>query len=204
MSVLISIHPENPQERYVKQVIQILHSGGVIAYPTDSGYALGCAVGNKNGLEQIRRIRKLDKHHHFTLMIRDLSHVGEYAKLNNTSFRLMKKILPGAYTFILEGTSGVPNRLLDSKRKTIGLRISHHKVVQAILDGLNEPLMSVSLILGDTEFYNAWDVEDSVGNSVEIVIDAGHCPPEPTTVIDLSGEYAEVARLGAGSVELFN
>ena len=204
MSILISIHPDNPQERYVKQVIEILHSGGVIAYPTDSGYALGCAVGNKNGLEQIRRIRKLDKHHHFTLMIRDLSHVGEYAKLDNTSFRLMKKILPGAYTFILEGTRGVPNRLLHSKRKTIGLRISHHKVVKAILDGLNEPLMSVSLILGDIEFYNAWDVEESLGNSVEIVIDAGHCPPEPTTVIDLSGEHAEVARLGAGSVEFLN
>jgi tRNA threonylcarbamoyl adenosine modification protein (Sua5/YciO/YrdC/YwlC family) len=185
-------------------VIEVLHSGGVIAYPTDSGYALGCALGNKNGLEKIRRIRELDKHHHFTLMMRDLSHVGEYAKLDNASFRLMKKILPGAYTFILEGAKGVPNRLLHSKRKTIGLRISHHKVVQAILDRLDEPLMSVSLILGDMEFYNAWDVEDSVGNAVEIVIDAGHCPPEPTTVIDLSGEHAEVARLGAGSVELLS
>ncbi|HIF89078.1 MAG TPA: threonylcarbamoyl-AMP synthase [Candidatus Thioglobus sp.] len=204
MSILISIHPENPQDRYVKQVIEALNSGGVIAYPTDSGYALGCTLGNKNGLEQIRRIRELDKHHHFTLMMRDLSHVGEYAKLDNTSFRLMKKILPGAYTFILEGARGVPNRLLHSKRKTIGLRISHHKVVQAILDGLDEPLMSVSLILGDAEFYNAWDVEDSVGNLVEVVIDAGHCPPEPTTVIDLSGERAEVARLGAGSVELLS
>jgi tRNA threonylcarbamoyl adenosine modification protein (Sua5/YciO/YrdC/YwlC family) len=204
MSILISIHPENPQDRYVKQVIEALNSGGVIAYPTDSGYALGCTLGNKNGLEQIRRIRELDKHHHFTLMMRDLSHVGEYAKLDNTSFRLMKKILPGAYTFILEGAGGVPNRLLHSKRKTIGLRISHHKVVQAILDGLDEPLMSVSLILGDAEFYNAWDVEDSVGNLVEVVIDAGHCPPEPTTVIDLSGEYAEVSRLGAGSVELLS
>jgi tRNA threonylcarbamoyl adenosine modification protein (Sua5/YciO/YrdC/YwlC family) len=204
MSILISIHPDNPQDRYVKQVIEVLHSGGVIAYPTDSGYALGCALGNKNGLEKIRRIRELDKHHHFTLMMRDLSHVGEYAKLDNASFRLMKKILPGAYTFILEGAKGVPNRLLHSKRKTIGLRISHHKVVQAILDRLDEPLMSVSLILGDMEFYNAWDVEDSVGNAVEIVIDAGHCPPEPTTVIDLSGEHAEVARLGAGSVELLS
>ncbi|MGE4595133.1 MAG: L-threonylcarbamoyladenylate synthase [Gammaproteobacteria bacterium] len=204
MSTLISIHPDNPQDRYVKQVIDVLHSGGVIAYPTDSGYALGCTLGNKNGLEQIRRIRQLDKHHHFTLMMRDLAHVGEYAKLDNTSFRLMKKILPGAYTFILEGTRDVPNRLLHIKRKTIGLRISHHKVVQAILDGLDEPLMSVSLILGDTEFYNAWDVEDSVGNAVEIVIDAGHCPPEPTTVIDLSGEHAVVARHGAGSVELLS
>jgi len=204
MSILISIHPDNPQDRYVKQVIETLNSGGVIAYPTDSGYALGCALGNKSGLEQIRRIRKLDKHHHFTLMMRDLAHVGEYAKLDNTSFRLMKKILPGAYTFILKGTRDVPNRLLHIKRKTIGLRISQHKVVQAILDGLDEPLMSVSLILGDSEFYNAWDVEDSVGNSVEIVIDAGHCPPEPTTVIDLSGERAEVARLGAGSTELLS
>jgi tRNA threonylcarbamoyl adenosine modification protein (Sua5/YciO/YrdC/YwlC family) len=204
MSILISIHPENPQDRYVKQVIEALNSGGVIAYPTDSGYALGCTLGNKNGLEKIRQIRELDKHHHFTLMMRDLSHVGEYAKLDNASFRLMKKILPGAYTFILEGTRGVPNRLLHTKRKTIGLRISHHRVVQAILDGLDEPLMSVSLILGDAEFYNAWDVEDSVGNTVEIVIDAGHCPPEPTTVIDLSGEHAVVARLGAGSVELLS
>jgi len=202
MSILISIHPENPQDRYVKQVIEALNYGGVIAYPTDSGYALGCTLGNKNGLEKIRQIRELDKHHHFTLMMRDLSHVGEYAKLDNASFRLMKKILPGAYTFILEGTRGVPNRLLHTKRKTIGLRISHHRVVQAILDGLDEPLMSVSLILGDAEFYNAWDVEDSVGNAVEIVVDAGHCPPEPTTVIDLSGEHAVVARLGAGSVEL--
>ncbi|MCS5592294.1 MAG: L-threonylcarbamoyladenylate synthase [Gammaproteobacteria bacterium] len=204
MSILISIHPDNPQDRYVKQVIETLNSCGVIAYPTDSGYALGCALGNKSGLEQIRRIRKLDKHHHFTLMMRDLAHVGEYAKLDNTSFRLMKKILPGAYTFILKGTRDVPNRLLHIKRKTIGLRISQHKVVQAILDGLDEPLMSVSLILGDSEFYNAWDVEASVGNSVEIVIDAGHCPPEPTTVIDLSGERAEVARLGAGSTELLS
>ncbi len=204
MSILISIHPENPQNRYVEQVIKALHSGGVIAYPTDSGYALGCLLGNKNGLEQIRRIRKLDKHHHFTLMMRDLAHVGEYAKLDNTSFRLMKKILPGAYTFILEGTRDVPNRLLHIKKKTIGLRISHHKVVQAILDKLDEPLMSVSLILGDTEFYNAWDVEDSIGNSVEIVIDAGHCPPEPTTVIDLSGERAVVARIGAGNIELLS
>ena len=204
MSNMISIHPENPQNRYVDQIINMLRSGGVIAYPTDSGYALGCCLGNKSGLDQIRRIRKLDKHHHFTLMMRDLAHVGEYAKLDNASFRLMKKILPGAYTFILEGTKDVPNRLLQNKRKTIGLRISHHKVVQAILDRLDEPLMSVSLILGDTEFYNAWDVEDSVGNTVEAVIDAGHCPPEPTTVIDLSGDSAVVARLGAGSVELLS
>ncbi len=202
MSSIISIHPENPQRRYVSQVIDVLNSGGVVAYPTDSGYALGCSLGNKNGLERIRRIRQLDKHHHFTLMLRDLAHVGEYAKLDNSSFRLMKKILPGAYTFILEGTRDVPNRLLHSKRKTIGLRISQHQVLQAILDELGEPLMSSSLILEGHEFYNAYDVDLVLGRSVDMVIDAGHCPPEPTTVIDLSGEGAVIAREGAGSTEL--
>jgi len=202
MPSIISIHPENPQRRYVSQVIDVLNSGGVVAYPTESGYALGCTLGNKNGLERIRRIRQLDKHHHFTLMLRDLAHVGEYAKLDNSSFRLLKKILPGAYTFILEGTKDVPNRLLHSKRKTIGLRISQHKVLQAILDALDEPLMSSSLILKGHEFYNVYDVDLALGHSVDMVIDAGHCPPEPTTVIDLSGKGVVIAREGAGSTEL--
>ena len=204
MSKLISIHPENPQDRYINQVIEILNSGGVIAYPTDSGYALGCTLENKGGIEQIRRIRKLDKHHYFTFMMSDLSYVGKYAKLNNSSFRLMKKILPGAYTFILKGTRDVPNRLSHVKRKTIGLRISNHKVVQAILEKLDYPLMSASLILDGFELYNAFDVKDTVGNLVAIVIDSGHCPPEPTTVIDLSGDSAKVVRIGAGSLELLS
>ena len=186
MAKLFEIHPQNPQQRLVKQVADELHKGAVIAYPTDSGYALGTALGNKNGLERIRNIRHLSKRHDFTLMMRDLSHIGEYAKLDNNAFRLLKKILPGAYTFILEGTRDVPKRLLHEKKKTIGLRVSHHGVVQALLDELNEPMMSVSLILEGFEFYDINDVRDAVEGRVEVIIDDGYCPPEPTTVIDLS------------------
>ena len=145
MSKVLSIHPENPQYRLIKEVVDLLENGGVIAYPTDSGYALGCALGNKNAMDQIINIRKLRKHHHFTLMMKDLSHIGEYAKLNNSGFRLLKKILPGAYTFILEGTKDIPNRLLNGKRKTIGIRVSSNPIVQSILENLMEPMMSVSL-----------------------------------------------------------
>jgi len=136
MSNVIRIHSQDPQHRLIKHVVEVLDKGDVIAYPTDSGYALGCTLGNKSAMEEIRNIRKLSKHHHFTLMMKDLSHVGEYAKLNNPAFRLMKKILPGAYTFILEGAREVPNRLLNEKRKTIGIRISNHPIVRAILEEL--------------------------------------------------------------------
>ena len=129
MSKVLNIHPENPQSRLIKEVINILNSGGFIAYPTDSGYALGCSLGNKNAMERILNIRKLKKHHHFTLMLKDLSHVGEYAKLNNSGFRLLKKILPGPYTFILEGTKDIPNRILNGNRKTIGVRVSSNIIV---------------------------------------------------------------------------
>jgi len=186
----------------VKQVVDELHSGAIIAYPTDSGYALGTTIGNKDGLERIRRIRSLSKRHDFTLMMRDLAHIGEYAKLDNNAFRLLKKILPGAYTFILEGTRDVPKRLLHEKKKTIGLRISHHGVVQALLDELDEPMMSVSLILEGHEFYDIDDVRDAVENQVDVIIDDGYCPPEPTTVIDLSGDGIEIIRQGAGDTSL--
>ncbi len=199
---LVEIHPQNPQKRLVKQVVDELHKGGVIVYPTDSGYALGTALGNKNGLERIRNIRNLSKRHDFTLMMRDLSHIGEYAKLDNNAFRLLKKILPGAYTFILEGTRDVPKRLLHEKKKTIGLRVSHHGVVQALLDELNEPMMSVSLILEGYEFYDIDDVRDAVEGRVDVIIDDGYCPPEPTTVIDLSGDGIEIIRQGAGDTSL--
>ena len=132
MSAVVNIHPENPQPRIIKQIVQIMEKGGIIAYPTDSGYALGCTLGNKKAMDQIINIRKLSKNHHFTLMLKDLSHVGEYAKLNNSSFRLMKKLLPGAYTFILEGSKDIPNRLLNGKNKTIGIRVSNNAIVQAI------------------------------------------------------------------------
>jgi len=198
MAKIIEIHPQNPQNRLVRQVIDELHKGAVIAYPTDSGYALGAALGNKNGLERIRKIRHLSKHHDFTLMMRDLSHISEYAKLDNNAFRLLKKILPGAYTFILEGARDVPKRLLHEKKKTIGLRISNHGVVQALLTQLDEPLMSVSLIIDGYEFYDIDDVRDAVESQVDVIIDDGYCPPEPTTVIDLSGGGIEIIRFGAG------
>ena len=153
MSNVIRIHSQNPQQRLIKQVIQVLEKGNVIAYPTDSGYALACTLGNKTAMEEIRNIRKLSKHHHFTLMMKDLSHVGEYAKLNNSAFRLMKKILPGAYTLILEGNREIPNRLLNEKRKTIGIRVSNHPILKAILDELTEPIMSVSLVIKFITFY---------------------------------------------------
>lgn len=202
MAKLFEIHPQNPQHRLVKQVVDELHKGSVIVYPTDSGYALGTALGNKNGLERIRQIRHLSKRHDFTLMMKDLAHIGEYAKLDNNAFRLLKKILPGAYTFILEGTRDVPKRLLHEKKKTIGLRISHHGVVQALLDELNEPMMSVSLILEGHEFYDIDDVRDAVESRVDVIIDDGYCPPEPTTVIDLSGDGVEIIRHGAGDTSL--
>lgn len=202
MAKLLEIHPKTPQQRLVKQVVDTLNSKGVIAYPTDSGYALGTAMGNKEGLERIRRIRNLSKRHDFTLMMRDLSHIGEYAKLDNNAFRLLKKILPGAYTFILEGTRDVPKRLLHAKKKTIGLRVSGHGVVQAILEELNEPLMSVSLILEGYEFYNIDDVRAAVENQVDVIIDDGYCPPEPTTVIDLSDGNIGIIRQGAGDTSM--
>ena len=202
MAKLFEIHPLNPQLRLIKQVADELHKGSVIVYPTDSGYALGTALGNKTGLERIRQIRSLSKRHDFTLMMRDLSHIGEYAKLDNNAFRLLKKILPGAYTFILEGTRDVPKRLLHEKKKTIGLRISHHGVVQALLDELNEPMMSVSLIIEGHEFYDIDDVRDAVESQVDVIIDDGYCPPEPTTVIDLSGVRIEIIRQGAGDTSL--
>ena len=202
MAKLFEIHPLNPQLRLIKQVVDELHKGAVIVYPTDSGYALGTALGNKTGLERIRQIRSLSKRHDFTLMMRDLAHIGEYAKLDNNAFRLLKKILPGAYTFILEGTRDVPKRLLHEKKKTIGLRISHHGVVQALLDELNEPMMSVSLILEGHEFYDIDDVRDAVESRVDVIIDDGYCPPEPTTVIDLSGDGVEIIRHGAGDTSL--
>ena len=201
MALILDIHPINPQMRLINKVTETLQKGGVIAYPTDSGYALGCALGNKSAMERIVKIRQLKRHHHFTLMLKDLSHVGEYAKLNNSGFRLLKKILPGAYTFILEGTKDIPNRLLNGNRKTIGVRVSDNMIVQAILGDLLDPLMSVSLIMNGYEFYNGNDVKTALSNSIDLIIDSGHCPPEPTSVIDISKDEIIILREGAGSLE---
>ena len=203
MALILEIHPINPQMRLITKVSEVIQKGGVIAYPTDSGYALGCALGNKTAMERIVKIRKLKRHHHFTLMLKDLSHVGEYAKLNNSGFRLLKKILPGAYTFILEGTKDIPNRLLNGNRKTIGVRVSSNMIVQAILEDLLDPLMSVSLIMQGYEFYNGNDVKTVLSNSVDLIIDSGHCPPDPTSVIDISEDEIVILREGAGSLESF-
>ena len=201
MALILDIHPKNPQIRLINKVTEIIENGGVIAYPTDSGYALGCALGNKTAMERIVKIRQLKRHHHFTLMLKDLSHVGEYAKLNNSGFRLLKKILPGAYTFILEGTKDIPNRLLNGNRKTIGVRVSSNLIVQAILVDLVEPMMSVSLIIQGYEFYNGNDVKTVLSNSIDLIIDSGHCPPEPTSVIDISEDEILILREGSGSLE---
>ena len=201
MALFLDIHPENPQFRLISKVTETLKSGSVIAYPTDSGYALGCSLGNKNAMDRIIKIRQLKRHHHFTLMLKDLSHVGEYAKLNNAGFRLLKKILPGAYTFILEGAKDIPNRLLNGNRKTIGVRVSSNIIVKAILMGLEDPLMSVSLIMQGYEFYNGNDVKTVLSNSIDLIIDSGHCPPEPTSVIDISEDKILILREGAGSLE---
>ena len=201
MALILDIHPISPQMRLITKVTETIEKGGVIAYPTDSGYALGCALGNKTAMERIVKIRKLKRHHHFTLMLKDLSHVGEYAKLNNSGFRLLKKILPGAYTFILEGAKDIPNRLLNGNRKTIGVRVSSNTIVQAILGGLEDPLMSVSLIMQGYEFYNGNDVKTVLSNSIDLIIDSGHCPPEPTSVIDISEDEIKILREGAGSLE---
>ena len=201
MSLILDIHPINPQMRLINKVTETLQKGGVIAYPTDSGYALGCALGNKSAMERIVKIRQLKRHHHFTLMLKDLSHVGEYAKLNNSGFRLLKKILPGAYTFILQGTKDIPNRLLNGNRKTIGVMVSSNIIVQAILGNLLDPMMSVSLIMNGYEFYNGNDVKTVLSNSIDLIIDSGHCPPEPTSVIDISKDEIIILREGAGSLE---
>ncbi len=201
MSEVINIHPENPQQRLIKRVIDFLKKGSIVAYPTDSGYALGFTLGNKKAMDQVINIRKLNKQHHFTLMLRNLSQVGEYAKLNNASFRLMKKILPGAYTFILEGSKNVPNRLLNGKSKTIGIRVSTSPLVQSILEELLEPMMSTSLIIDGYDFYNFDDVKIGLNGEIDLLVEGGYCPPEPTTVIDLSSENVVILREGAGSID---
>jgi tRNA threonylcarbamoyl adenosine modification protein (Sua5/YciO/YrdC/YwlC family) len=194
------IHPTHPQERLITQVVQVLQSGGVIAYPTDSAYALGCRLDDKNALERIRRLRELDKHHNFTLVCQNLSELSTYAHVSNTVFRLLKAHTPGAYTFILEATHEVPKRLQHDKRKTIGLRVPDYPIALAILAALGEPLMSVTLIFpGDTlPLSDPDDIYDRLGNGVDMMVDGGVCGIEPTTVVDLLSGVPEVVRMGKG------
>ena len=200
MAQYFVIHPQNPQQRLINQAVGILRNGGVIAYPTDSSYALGCMLGNKEAQARIRQIREVDEQHHFTLVCRNLAELATYAQVDNSQFRLLKANTPGQYTFILKATRELPRRLQHPKRSTIGLRVPDHAVTQAILDELNEPLLSMTLLLpGDEEPLNeAWEIRDRLEHQVDLVIDAGACMAEPTTVVDLSGESPAVLRLGAG------
>ena len=180
----ITLHPQNPQQNRLKQIADIIDNQGIITYPTDSGYALGCGLDNKSGLLRITKIRTLSKHHHWTLMLKDLAQISQYAQVSNINFRLLKKVLPNAYTFILPSTKAVPTRLLHTKKKTIGIRISSHLFVQSLLVELDTPIMSVSLRLAQ-DYDGVDDVFEAVGNQVDCVVDMGHCLDAPTTVIDL-------------------
>lgn len=197
----IDIHPVDPQQRTVDQAVALLRGGGLLAYPTDSGYALGAQIGNADALERIRSIRQLDDKHHFTLVCRDFSQLGQFVHVDNAVFRAVKAATPGPYTFILPGTPEVPKRLLQAKKKTVGVRIPQHKVALAIVEELGEPLLSSTLILpGETEpMTQAWQIAEELDDRIDAIVDSGdEVIGEPTTVIDLSEGYAEVTRVGAG------
>lgn len=202
MSQFFDIHPENPQPRLIKQAVKIIQDGGVIVYPTDSSYALGCQLANKEGLERIRLIRKLDDKHNFTLVCRDLSEISTYAQVDNSAFRLIKAHTPGPYTFILNATREVPKRLLHPKRNTIGIRVPDSKIVQALLEELNEPLMSVTLMLPEEEFplNDARDIYESLGKQVDLVLNGGACGITPTTIVDLVDGSPKIIREGKGDI----
>jgi tRNA threonylcarbamoyl adenosine modification protein (Sua5/YciO/YrdC/YwlC family) len=203
MSQFFQIHPVNPQARLIHQAVEIIRAEGLIVYPTDSSYALGCHVGDKAGMERIRRIRDLDNKHNFTLVCRDLSEIASYAKVDNSGYRLLKSLTPGPYTFILKATHEVPRRLQNPKRKTIGIRIPAHPIAQALLEELGEPLMSSTLILPGQEDpeTDAHDIRERLEHDVDLVIDGDNCGLEPTTVIDLVGGSMDIVRKGRGSDE---
>lgn len=205
MAQFFSVHPEQPQPRLMKQAADIVRGGGLIVFPTDSAYALGGQMGNADLLARIRRIRGVDERHHFTLMCRDLSEIGTYARVDNAQYRLLKATTPGTYTFILEGTRELPRRVLHPKRKTIGLRVPDHPVVAALLAGLGEPLLSSTLLLPgeDLPLTDAQEILDRLGKQVDLVIEAGFCGPEATSVIDLTSGLPELVRAGKGDLAPF-
>lgn len=205
MSQFFQIHPDNPQQRLINQAVDIVKAGGVIAYPTDSAYALGCHIGDKAAVDKIRRIRQLDDKHNFTLVCRDLSELAVYAKVNNSCYRLLKNNTPGAYTFILPASSEVPRRLMHPKRRQIGLRVPENNIAQALLETLNEPLMSTTLILPgeDTPMTDPYEVRSMLEHELDLVIDGGFCGFEPTTVINMMDDVPELIRVGKGDPEPF-
>ena len=205
MAQYFEIHPDNPQPRLINQAVEIINRGGVIVYPTDSSYALGCLLGDKQALDRIRVIRRVDTRHNFTLVCRDLSELSIYAKVENNVYRLLKHFTPGAYTFILKATGEVPRRLQNPKRKTIGIRVPDNNISLALLEQLDQPLMSSTLILPDDDqpLSDPEDIRDKLGNQVDLIIDGGFCGLEATTVVDMVSGAPEVVRKGKGDPEPF-
>ena len=205
MARYFDVHPENPQARSISQAVEIVRSGGLIAYPTDSCYALGAQLGNKEALDRIRAIRHLDAKHHFTLVCKDFAQLGQLVQIDNDVFRSIKAVTPGSYTFILPATKEVPKRLLHPKKKTVGVRIPDNPVVQALLAELGEPLLSSTLLLPDEDepLTQGWEIKERLEHVVDAVIDSGDCGAEPTTVIDYSSGVAEIVRRGMGDPSRF-
>lgn len=202
MALYLEVHPQNPQPRLIRQAVEVVRQGGVIAYPTDSCYALGCHVGDKDALERIRRIRAADKHHHFTLVCRDLAEIARYARVETWQFRLLKSSTPGPFTFLLPATREVPRRLQHPKRRTIGIRVPDHAVPRLLLEELGEPIMSSTLLLpGDLEpLTDGAAIQERLDNELDAIIDGGHCGIEPTTVVDLAVSPPVVLRQGRGRI----
>ncbi|WP_372761497.1 L-threonylcarbamoyladenylate synthase [Pseudoalteromonas sp.] len=205
MSQLLHIHPDNPQPRLIHQAVEIIKQGGVVIYPTDSGYAIGCNIGNKQAKERIERIRGIEKHHNFTLVCRDLSELSTYARVDNQLFRLIKNNTPGPYTFIFKGTKEVPKRLLNDKKKTIGIRVIAHPIASALLRELGEPLMSCSLILPGEDFTESDpdEILARLDNQVDLIIHGGYLAEQATTVVDLSEDEVQILRVGCGDTSPF-
>jgi tRNA threonylcarbamoyl adenosine modification protein (Sua5/YciO/YrdC/YwlC family) len=203
MSQFFQIHPVNPQQHLIRQAVEIIREDGLIAYPTDSSYALGCHVGDKRGMERIRRIRGLDDSHNFTLVCRDLSAIAGFAKVENSAYRLLKSLTPGPFTFILRATHEVPRRLQNPKRKTIGIRVPDHPITRALLEELGEPLMSSTLILPGREMpeTDANVIRERLEHELDLVIDGGNCRLEPTTVVEMVGDVPVIVRQGRGVIE---
>jgi tRNA threonylcarbamoyl adenosine modification protein (Sua5/YciO/YrdC/YwlC family) len=200
------IHPVNPQARLITQAAAVVRRGGIIAYPTDSSYALGCCIGDKSAMEKICRIRQIDSNHNFTLMCRDLSDLSTYARFENTDFRLIKSLTPGPYTFIFNATREVPRRLQNPKRRTIGIRVPDHPITLALLEALGEPLMSVTLIMPgeDLPLTDPGDIRERLGNQLDVIIDGGYCGHLPTTVIDFTGDTPDIKRQGKGESDFLS
>ena len=203
MSQYFELHPQNPQLRLIRRAVEIVRAGGLIVYPTDSCYALGCHIGDKDALDRIRRIRDADRHHHFTLMCRDLTEIAKYAKVENWQFRMLKAATPGPYTFLLAATKETPRRLQHETRRTIGIRVPDHEVTRLLLDELGEPLMSSTQLLpgDDLPLTDGREIRNRLEPQVDCVLDGGHCGSEPTTGGDLAGTPPQVTRVGRGSLE---